>query len=87
MIPKDGVNHVHSVLDSVVRWSSRNKPQLNIDKRKEFGVKKKNMEVKKNKPNICIQDSFIGLSSFLQTLGVRVGRLINTRCISNMYTK
>ena len=32
VIPKDGVTHIQSAVDSVFRWSRSNKLQLNVDK-------------------------------------------------------
>ena len=38
LIPKDGVSHIKSAVDSVVRWSRSNKLQLNLDKCKELTI-------------------------------------------------
>ena len=38
VIPKDGVSHIQSAVDSVVRWSRSNKLQLNVDKCKELTI-------------------------------------------------
>lgn len=38
MIPKDGVSHIQSAVDWVVRWSRSNKLQLNVDKCKELTI-------------------------------------------------
>ena len=70
MIPKDGVSHIQSAVDSVVPWLRSNKLQLNVDKCKELTIDFK--RIRQSFVPISINDKDLDYVTEVKILGLNI---------------
>ena len=86
VIPKDGVSHIQSAVDSVVRWSCSNKLQLNVDKCKELTIDFK--RIRQSFVPISINDKDLDYVTEVKILGLNISNnLLWNDHISDMIKK
>ena len=86
VIPKDGVSHIQSAVDSVVRWSRSNKLQLNVDKCKELTIDFK--RIRQSFVPISINDKDLDYVTEVKILGLNISNnLLWNDHISDMIKK
>ena len=86
VIPKDGVNHIQSAVDSVVCWSRSNKLQLNVDKCKNLTIDFK--RIRQSFILILINDKGLDYVTKVKILGLNItNNLLWNDHISDMIKK